>query len=84
MAISGATLKRRLSEREQTFQQLLDSTRLAMARMYLENRSLSLTEISCLLAFSEQSAFSRSLKRWTGTTPLQYRRSKENSPADMR
>jgi len=32
------------------------------------------TEIAFLLGYSEVSAFSRAFKRWTGTTPLDYRR----------
>ncbi|HEY6998172.1 MAG TPA: helix-turn-helix domain-containing protein, partial [Candidatus Binatia bacterium] len=33
-----------------------------------------LTQIAFLLGYSEVSAFNRSFKRWTGKTPLHYRR----------
>ncbi|MBT8333510.1 MAG: helix-turn-helix domain-containing protein, partial [Deltaproteobacteria bacterium] len=36
--------------------------------------NMDLIEIAFLLGFSEQSTFSRSFKRWTGTSPAQYRK----------
>jgi len=74
MGMSRATLQRRLEERGLNFRAFLDQTRLELARMYLADSRLTLTEITWLLAFSEQSAFNRSFKRWTGTSPDVYRR----------
>ena len=74
LGLSRVTLQRRLKDYHLTFQSTLDKTRLEMAKMYLKDPQLSLTDISMLLAFSEQSAFSRSFKRWTGRTPQQFRR----------
>jgi AraC-like DNA-binding protein len=34
---------------------------------------LSLLDVAFLLAFSEQSAFHRAFKRWSGITPGEYR-----------
>jgi len=74
LAMSRITLQRRLAARHTGFQDALDKTRFEMARMYMENRQLSLTDIALLLAFSEQSAFCRAFRRWSGETPQQYRR----------
>lgn len=71
---STRTLQRRLAERGMTWQQLLDRTREQLARQYLQDSVLSLTEIALLLGYSEHSAFTRSFKRWTGHTPLAWRR----------
>lgn len=71
--ISSRTLQRRLAERNIQFHGLLEATRLALAREYLGNPNLSLTEIALLLGYSEQSAFNRAFKRWTGQTPKQAR-----------
>ncbi|MCX5468085.1 AraC family transcriptional regulator [Acinetobacter nematophilus] len=73
MSISKSTLKNRLFAQGLNFQILLDKVRLELAKMYLEDQHLSLTEISSLLAFSEQSAFNRFFKRVTGLSPLKYR-----------
>ncbi len=71
---STRTLQRRLAERGMTWQQLLDRTREQLARQYLGDPALSLAEIALLLGYSEQSAFTRSFRRWTGQTPLVWRR----------
>jgi AraC-like DNA-binding protein len=72
--VSVRTLQRRLDARAFTWQQLLDRTREQLARQYLADRALSLGDISLLLGFSEQSAFNRAFRRWTGNTPAKMRR----------
>jgi len=73
LAMSRATLQRRLQDRGLTFQQALDNTRFELARMYLEDPRVSLAEVAQLLSFSEQSAFTRAFKRWSGGTPGEFR-----------
>jgi AraC-like DNA-binding protein len=73
LAMSRATLQRRLQDRGLTFQQALDNTRFEMARMYLEDPRVSLAEVAQLLSFSEQSAFTRAFRRWSGRTPGEFR-----------
>lgn len=73
--VSPRTLQRRLDARGMSWQQLLDRTREQLARHYLADASLSLGDIALLLGFSEQSAFTRAFRRWTGSTPAQARRS---------
>lgn len=70
---STRTLQRRLAERGMTWQQMLDNTRMELARQYLQDRALTVAEIALLLGFSEQSAFTRAFKRWLGQTPLAFR-----------
>ena len=53
--------------------QLVDGVRKEMAERYLEDASLSLTDIAFLLGYSEQSAFARAYKRWTGHAPARTR-----------
>jgi len=76
LAMSRITLQRRLAARHTGFQEALDKTRFEMARMYMENPRLSLADIALLLAFSEQSAFNRAFRRWSGETPHHYRRNR--------
>lgn len=71
---SVRSLQRRLAERGLSWQTLLDRTREQLARQYLRDRGLSIGEIALLLGYSEQSAFTRAFRRWTGQTPFDYRR----------
>ena len=75
MHMTARTLQRRLARQGLTWQQWLDSNREQLACEYLADPGLSLSDIALLLAFSEQSAFNRAFRRWTGTTPAHYRRS---------
>ncbi len=72
--MSRATLQRKLKDRDMTFQFALDQARIEKAKLYLDDPRISLAEISLLLAFSEQSAFTRFFKREMKMTPMQYRR----------
>ena len=73
MHISARTLHRRLAERDLQFRAVLDELRCQLARKYLQDQRLQLTEIADLLGYSEQSAFTRAFRRWTGITPHAYR-----------
>jgi AraC-like DNA-binding protein len=72
--LSVRSLQRRLAERKICWRQLLDQTREQLACEYLVDASLSATDIAFLLGFSEQSAFNRAFRRWTGSSPECYRR----------
>lgn len=75
LGLSERTLQRRLQESGQTFHALVDNTRLEMARRYLAEPHLTLTDISAALGYSEPSAFSRAFRRWTGHSPFAERAS---------
>jgi AraC-like DNA-binding protein len=74
MAMSPRTLQRQLKEYGVNFKELVENTRRLVALNYLRNPMNTLTEIAFLLGYSELSAFNRAFKRWTGSTPLNYRR----------
>lgn len=64
---------RLLETHDHNYRAILADVRQAMAKRYLEDPSLSYSEISQLLGYSEQSAFIRAFKTWLGMTPKQYR-----------
>ena len=71
---SARTLQRRLTEEGQTFQDLLDDVRRDVSIRHVEGTDLPLSAIAQMVGYSQQSAFFRSFRRWTGTTPAQFRR----------
>lgn len=71
--MSESELKDKLTEHGLSFRGFVDELRHALALGYSRDPSLGLVDIAYLLGFSEQSAFNRAFKRWTGMTPKQYR-----------
>jgi AraC-like DNA-binding protein len=73
VAMHRRTLNRRLQAEGRTFQAVLDEVRYEAARQFLEHGRLSLIEIAGTLGYAEASAFTRAFRRWSGTTPKQWR-----------
>ena len=73
LGMSQRTLQRKLAVLNLTYQNVLDETRHELSQRYLEDPTKSVTEIAFLLGFSEQSAFTRAFKRWSGISPSAYR-----------
>ncbi|ABQ70594.1 MULTISPECIES: AraC family transcriptional regulator [Sphingomonadales] len=63
------TLRRRLNGEGTSYRALLDDVRRTLAERYLENRDLSIKQISGTLGFANSSAFVRAFRRWTGHAP---------------
>jgi len=73
LGMSVRTLARRLGDLGVSFGQILDELRHDMALRYLRDPNLSLSQIAFLLGYSELSAFSHAFRRWTTTTPGEWR-----------
>ena len=71
--MSVRTFQRRLNEEKTSYKRLLQDVRRELALRYIDDESLSITEISYLLGFSEPSSFARVFKRWTGQAPSESR-----------
>ena len=74
--MSVRTMHRKLTEENNNFRTLLVEMRRGLAEQYIMDNSLTLTEISLLLGFSEPSSFSRAFKSWTGTAPSEARQAR--------
>lgn len=72
--ISSRTLHRRLLAQNSRFRDVLEQTRRQLAEAYLRDPRLSLADIALLLGYAEQSPFTHAFKRWTGSTPFDWRR----------
>ncbi|MFW2078642.1 AraC family transcriptional regulator ligand-binding domain-containing protein [Acinetobacter sp. ULE_I010] len=75
--MSTRQLQRHLQSQDTTYQQRVQDVRQLLAAQYLQDPYLSLHEIALLLSYSEQSAFQRAFKQWTGLTPQQWRAQKK-------
>jgi AraC-like DNA-binding protein len=74
LRLSPRVFYRRLAAQGLNFRQLRESSLQQMAESYLADARLSLADVSQLLGYTEQSAFARAFKRWTGASPLQWRK----------
>ena len=73
LAMSTRTLSRKLREEGVAFTEILEESRAALAKSYLAERDLPVSEIAWLLGYREVSSFTHAFKRWTGMTPRQFR-----------
>lgn len=73
LCMSARTLQRRLAEDGSSYQSLVDEARRQLCVRLLGETDYSLSEVSFMAGFSDQSAFTRAFKRWEGQTPRSYR-----------
>lgn len=71
------TLQRRLCAEGVRFEELRDAERRAWVSQLLDQPGLSLSEISNLLGFADQSVLTRACQRWFGASPRQIRNTRK-------
>jgi AraC-like DNA-binding protein len=72
LGMSARNLQRHLAAEGTSFKELLNDARISLARSYVAEGRLSVTEIAFLLGFADTSTFSRAFRRWTGKSPREY------------
>lgn len=72
--LSQRTLIRRLKQEGSSYQTLLDEARKQRALWYLHNTHHTVEEIAGRLGFTDTTNFSRTFRRWFGSTPGDVRR----------
>jgi AraC-like DNA-binding protein len=82
LGTSARTLQRRLAAAGTTFARIVDDVRRERAEAFLRAGDVSVAEVSWLVGFSEQSAFTRAFRRWTGMSPTELRRAAARPPAE--
>jgi len=73
LGMSLRTFSRKLGEEGTSFAEILDQLRAALAKRYLHDETLPVSEIAWLLGYREVSSLTHAFKRWTGTTPRRFR-----------
>lgn len=76
LAMTPQTLRRRLRDEGQGYQNIKDDLRRDVAIEYLGQPELTLLDIANRLGFSEASTFHRAFKGWTGLAPGAYRQTR--------
>lgn len=74
LRVTPGAVQREIAAAGFVFKALVEDTRRSLALSYLKRRDLPLTEVALLVGYSELSALSRAVKRWTGQSPRAYRR----------
>jgi len=72
LGLSPRTLRRRLHDSDTAYQRILNSVRKELAVQYLRAGTMSVCEIADRLGYSDQSAFGRAFKGWTGLSPRNF------------
>jgi len=73
LGISVRNLQRRLRALGTTYQNLLDEARQGLAMKLICEGDLPLYEVAYMVGYTEPSAFYKAFRRWTGSTPGDYR-----------
>jgi AraC-like DNA-binding protein len=73
LLMSVRNLQIKLKEEGTTYHTIMDNLRRNLALQYLKDKNVPIAEISYLLGFSEPSAFHRCFKKWTNSTPANFR-----------
>lgn len=73
LAMSPRTLQRKLRAEGHAFKDLVRTIRERVARHYLAQTELTMSEIAYLLGFEDPSSFFRAFHDWTGQTPKSLR-----------
>ncbi|WP_375738102.1 AraC family transcriptional regulator [Pseudomonas boanensis] len=73
------TLRRKLAEEGTQFRTILNETRRDLAMAYIRDTDLVFGEIAYLLGFASAEAFQRAFKRWSGSTPGEFRRNQRHA-----
>jgi AraC-like DNA-binding protein len=73
---STRTLQRRLAAGGVTHETLVERARLATAATLLAGTDSRILDVALDVGYSDHAHFTRAFRRWTGTTPLEYRRTR--------
>lgn len=71
--VTARTLRRKLRQENTSFRELVDDLRMRLAIKYLRETNLTVEDLAQTLGFSEDASFRHAFRRWTNTSPVEYR-----------
>jgi len=74
MGMTERTLRRRLTDEDSSYAQIIDEVRKKLALEYLRTTRMSVEDIAWKVGFSDSSNLRRAVRRWTGRTVGNIRR----------
>jgi AraC-like DNA-binding protein len=77
IGVNLRTLQRRIKEQDTTLKVLIEQARYHSAKTLLLTDELSTEQVAYQLGYSDISNFMRAFKRWSGSTPKQFKRDNE-------
>lgn len=79
LGVHERTLNRRLRVGGTTFRRVIDEVRYEVARQLLAHTSMPLNDVAATLGYAEASPFVRAFARWSGLTPMAWRRDEQGA-----
>ena len=73
MGFSARTIQRRLAEQGLSYSHLADEMRFIKARELIQQQE-KIAEVAARLGYADAGSFTRAFERWTGMSPLEYRK----------
>jgi AraC-like DNA-binding protein len=73
LGMSARSLRRRLREEGVSYNDVVERALATLSTRLLVDERRTIQDVAYAMRFSDPSAFSRAFKRWTGSTPNQYR-----------
>ena len=81
---SPRTLQRRLHGLGLTFAGVVQQARQAAAQRMLAEPGRKIGDVAQALGYSDPAHFTRAFRRWTGTTPMEFRRARDANAGPRR
>jgi AraC-like DNA-binding protein len=74
------TLRRQLQQQGTSYRKLVDELRTQVAVKYLRDTIMTTEDIATAVGFCDPANFRHAFRRWTGKTPVEFRRDVQASP----
>ncbi|WP_160154072.1 AraC family transcriptional regulator [Microbulbifer sp. ALW1] len=76
-------LQKKLQQDGTSFRELLQQTRMEVAKRNLQHSHLSITDLALNLGYADVAIFSRNFKRWTGMSPSKWKTQRQAKASDL-